>query len=90
ATTRPAKVWDWAADTAQAVVPQNVLMAVVLQADSILGRKREERLDARHDGVASHSADGLSEAYSGNEAPVLCRRAHQLVRRYQLVSGQLL
>lgn len=84
-----AVVWDWDASENAAVVPQDVLLATLYQADSILAGDREERLDARHDGVASQSADGLSESFAG-EAPVLCRRAHRLMEQYRLRSGELL
>ena len=70
------------------VVPSGVLLAVLCQANSILLADRDERADARHDGVSSQGADGLQEAYGGEER-VLCRRAHQLMGRYRLRSGSL-
>jgi hypothetical protein len=81
-------VWDLD-EFGVAIVPERVYRAVLLQADSILAGRRNDRMDARHDGVSSQSADGLSEAYSG-PAEVLCRAAAEVMRVYRLRTGQLL
>ena len=82
-------IWDWDDDAGEAVVPDDVLVACVYQANSLLDGDRAERLDAQHDQVASHGADGLQESYSG-AASVLCRRAHLFMRKYQLKTGRLI
>ena len=81
-------VWDWDDDTAAAIVPEAVLMATWLQALSIAQGERDARQDARHDGVASQSAGGVSESYSGPQE-ILCRRAAVMLRRYRLKSGRI-
>lgn len=86
-------VWDW--DTAHnvAVVPPNVLLAVLYQANWILGGVGEERLNEQHAGVVATSGGGISEQYDKTaEGPRtgLCRRSYQLLWPYRLVSGRLL
>lgn len=80
--------WDWDEGTNAAVVPEQVLKACFLQAASIAAGNRADRLDDRHDGVASQSAGGLSESYGG-AMPALCRRAHLLMRTYYLRTGRI-
>lgn len=82
-------IWDWDDDAGEAVVPDDVLAACVYQANSLLAGDRTERLDAQHDQVASHGADGLQESYSG-PASVLCRRAHLFLGKYRLKTGRLI
>ncbi len=82
-------VWDWDDDAGEAVVPEDVLVAVVYQANSILAADREERLNAQHDGVTSHGADGLMETYAAN-APILCRRSYFIMVRYRLKTGRMI
>ena len=84
-------IWDWDDDTLAAVVPGNVLLGVVLQAESILDGKRAKRLDARHDGLSSQAIGTAQEAYVAGLAPVaLCRRADLLSAMYGLKQGKLL
>jgi hypothetical protein len=90
----PALVWDWDATAGAAVVPADVRLATLYQADSILAGTREARLSAQHDGVAYELTGGLAESYkaSGPAPGVptgLCRRAWVLMRRYHLRSGRL-
>src|SRR5215204_3917408 len=44
-------VWDWDFATNQAVVPLDVKLAVLHQADAILAGTREPRIALQHDGV---------------------------------------
>lgn len=71
-----------------AVVPANVLLAVLWEADSILADDRRERMSARHDGVSSQGADGMQEAYGG-AVHALCWEAWQLMERYRLRGGRM-
>lgn len=82
------EIWDLD-DDGEAVVPVDVKTAVVHEANSILAGRRRHRQDARHEGINAHSADGLSESFAG-PAPVVCREAMELLRQYELRTGELL
>lgn len=89
-------VWDWDSDANQAAIPDDVKLATLLQANSILSGAEDARLDAQHSGLASQSVGGVSESYvnSGGAAPAgvkrLTRKAADLMRKYVLRSGRLL
>jgi hypothetical protein len=88
-------VWDWDTVNLVPLVPNNVLLAVIYQADSILLADRDERLAAQHDGVASQSNSGLSESYRDRPQNAglrtgLCRRAYLLLEQYKLAAGRML
>ena len=89
-------VWDWDETTDEAVVPQDVLMAVLYQADANLAGAREARLSAQHDGVVYdlNTTTGDAESYKRTTGPGvttgLCRPAWMLMRKYRLRSGKLL
>lgn len=90
------QVWDWDWDNNVAIVPRNVKLAVLHEANSIIAGVRDAKLDARHDGLLSQSVGGMSESYAqisatdNNGNPVLCRDADRLSRMYALRSGKLL
>ena len=75
-------------DANDVAVPDAVLKAAYLQAASIAEGARAGRSDDRHDGVASESAAGVSESYTG-KPKVLCRRAHLLLKKWYLRSARL-
>lgn len=84
-------VWDWDSDNNEAVVPTPVKHAVIYQAASLLSNARESRLDDMHDGLAAQSVGGMSESYKETHShQALCRRAYELLQRYQLRTGRLL
>jgi hypothetical protein len=87
-------VWDWDRQASEAVVPEDVLIAVVFQADAELAGTREARLAAQHDGVVYDLTGSLAESYKQTEGPGvatgLCRPAWVLMRKYRLKSGQVL
>ena len=87
-------VWDWNSESNEAVVPDDVLLAVVLQADTIIAGTREGRLAAQHDGVVYDLTGSIAESYKQTEGPGvttgLCRAAYMLLRKYRVKSGQLL
>jgi hypothetical protein len=87
-------VWDWDDATTAAVVPWDVKLAALLQADSVLDGSRNARLEAQHDGVVYDQSGSIAESYRRNTGPGvptgLCRRAWVLVRRYRLKGGRLL
>ena len=89
-----ADVWDWDATTNAAVAPDDVLVAVLMQADTILAGDRDARLDAQHDGVVYDQTGSVAESYKLTQGPGvttgLCRAAYVLMRKYRLKSGQLL
>ena len=89
-----ASVWDWDADANEPVVPVDVLLAVLLQADTVLAGDREPRLAAQHDGVVYDQTGSVAESYKQTEGPGvttgLCRAAWVLLRKYRLKSGSLL
>jgi hypothetical protein len=86
------QVWDWDTETSTAVVPDQVKLACLYQADSILKGDRDERLAAIHDGVAGQATGSQNESYRADarEARALCRRAWALMEKYRLEGGQLL
>lgn len=86
------EIWDWDSTNNVAVVPQFVLKATIIQADSILLGARQDRLDAQFDGVKDQMTGPLRETYGGighGDQP-LCRQAYQLMQRYLLQTGRLL
>lgn len=86
-----AEIWDWDAEAEAAVVPDQVKIAVLLQANDILDGQRDSRIQGIADGLAAQSVGSLSESYRGDAAPArLCERAMRLLERYRLRSGQLL
>jgi hypothetical protein len=89
-----ASAWDWDTATNAAVVPEDVLLAVLLQADANLAGDREARLSSQHDGVVYDQTGSLAESYKQTEGPGvttgLCRAAWVLLRKYRLKSGGLL
>jgi hypothetical protein len=86
-------VWDWDDVAQEAVVPEDVRLAVLLQADADLAGDREARLAAQHDGVVYDQTGALAESYKQTEGPGvttgLCRAAWVLLRKYRLKSGAL-
>ena len=89
-----ASVWDWDASLNEAVVPEDVLLAVVLQADANLAGEREPRLAAQHDGVVYDLTGSVAESYKHTQGPGvytgLSRAAWVLLRKYRLKSGKIL
>jgi hypothetical protein len=90
-------VWNWDTTTNTAVVPANVLRAVVLQAnDRILGTRLAAM--AARQGLQSQSTGGLSETFSqgsqisGSQISenILCPDALAIMSRYRLRQGKLL
>jgi hypothetical protein len=87
----PDVVWDWDETAKLPVVPQRVLQACLIQADSNIAAIRDERLDAIHDGLIEQRSGSMNERYiTGDfDVPVLCRRADQIMQYYRLRSGRL-
>jgi hypothetical protein len=59
-------VWDWDSDAQAAVVPRNVKVAVLYQANHLLSgaaTQTSDRQQAIADGLASQSVGGMSESY---------------------------
>jgi hypothetical protein len=87
-------VWDWDDAAQVAIVPEDVLLAVLLQADTVLAGDREARLASQHDGVVYDQTGSLAESYKQTEGPGvttgLCRAAWVLLRKYRLKSGRML
>jgi hypothetical protein len=87
-------VWDWDEGANAAVVPEDVRLAVLLQADAILAGEREPRLAAQHDGVVYDQTGSLAESYKQTNGPGvttgLCRAAWVLLRKYRVKSGRVL
>jgi hypothetical protein len=85
-------VWDYDFTSLTASVPQNVLKAVIYQADWILDGSGEERAKEQHAGVTSNQNAGAGESYDlkhrGADSGI-CRRAWSLLRNYELVSGRM-
>lgn len=90
---RGAVVWDWDSAHNVPVVPRDVKLAVLFQAESLLANAREPRLSAQHDGVVYQLTGTLAESYKQTPGPGvrtgLCRRAWVLLRQYRLRSGRI-
>lgn len=94
----PTEIWDWDADASppRAIVPRNVKLACLYQADSVLAADRDGRLDAQHDGLLAQSTGSLSEQYAsagsggGQAWRSLCRKAAELLGQYRLKGGRIL
>jgi hypothetical protein len=88
-----AVVWDWDSATNQPVVPRDVKLAVLFQADSLLANTREPRLSAQHDGVVYQLTGTLAESYKQTPGSGvrtgLCRRAWVMLRKYRLRGGRI-
>jgi hypothetical protein len=89
-----AGAWDWDPTSNAAVVPGDVLLAVLMQADTILAGDREARLNAQHDGVVYDQTGSVAESYKLTQGAGvttgLCRPAFVLLRKYRRKSGKLL
>jgi hypothetical protein len=88
-------VWDWDCTTHDAVVPNYVYEALVLQADFILAPASvaaNERRDAIHMGVRGQAIGSMREEYDktmpGVRTP-LCRKAYVIMERYRLKQGRM-
>ncbi len=90
----PPGVWDWDAGAGEAVTPEDVLVAVLFQADAILAGEREPRVSAQHDGVVYDQTGSVAESYKLTQGPGvstgLCRAAWVLLRKYRVKSGKML
>ena len=88
-----AVVWDWDSVQNAPVVPRDVKLAVLFQAESLLADAREPRLSAQHDGVVYQLTGTLAESYKQTPGPGvrtgLCRRAWVLLRQYRLRGGRI-
>jgi|GEM_PF-4718806 len=82
--------FDWLARAV--VIPQNVRMANIIQAGSIILATREDRLNAIHDGLKGAGTGSLREEYDAMAPGVrtrLCSRAYDLLKHYLLTSGRI-
>jgi hypothetical protein len=89
-------VWDWDNVNLVTVVPQDVLLAVVYQANYLAGGE-SKRVDDQFKGVKEQHANGAGESYSN---PVgagksdalrtgLCRKSHKLMERFFVADGRI-
>ena len=87
-------LWDYDEAVQDVVVPADVKLATLLQADAILTGARDARLDLQHDGVVYDQDGSDAESYRRNTGAGLptglCRRAWLLIRHYRIKTGRLL
>ncbi len=88
-------VWDWDNDTNTATVPDQVKIACIYQAASLLDPSNQRRLEAIRSGLAGTSIGSLSETYmKPTDLPGgltgLCDKAQRYMDRYRLRTGPLL
>lgn len=90
-------VWDWDPDTNLPVVPTNVLIACLYQANYMAGQpKLLARLEAIRSGLAAQAVGTGSETYlkPADMAAMwgigLCLQAAQIMEQYRLVTGKML
>lgn len=78
------------------IVPENILVAQILEADAILAGDKHTRRVADRQGLASQSNAEVSETYvaagavGGGSGVTLCNRAAELVWAYRIRSGAIL
>lgn len=83
--------WDYDHATGAVVVPLNVRVACLRQADAILGGDREAARAKQRLGLASQSAGGRSESYVTAQTAaevMLCVEARAMLHRYKLRMGR--
>ena len=82
---------DYSVTAAAAVVPDQVKLAEVLQAESILAGERNQMVQAMANGIASQSTGSVSVSFRADARPEpLCERARRIMQRYRLRGGSLL
>jgi hypothetical protein len=94
------EVWDWDTDANEAIVPRQVKLACLFEANSILDNTRDVALQRAADGLASQSVGGMSESYfdparlgagqAADGSAKLCLDAEMQLAKYRLRSGQIL
>lgn len=90
-------VWDWDATTQMAIVPGDVKLAVLYQANAIIDGKLAAAKEEQAIGIASKAAGSVSVSFRDPAALAavggldgLCDRASRLMKRFVLRTGQLL
>jgi hypothetical protein len=88
-------VWDWDITNAVAVVPDQIKIATIYQADAIQRGEIAAKLDRLGKGLTSLTTGPASETYgnsaSANDpASVLTQSALAIVSRYRLRTGRIL
>jgi hypothetical protein len=85
------EVWDVDPNSLLAVVPNDVLVACIYQANFI-AKGGSRRLNDQHEGVVDVSTGPLRETYKDGAGlrTGLCRDAYLLIKKYQLSGGRLL
>ncbi len=86
-------VWDWDAVNNVAVVPPEVLMAVLYQAAWLLNPKYAARLENIRSGLAAQAIGTGSETLQKPgelDSEGLCDRATRYLKRFRLRSGRML
>jgi hypothetical protein len=84
------ETWDYDLENNRAVVPMDVKLAVVRQANA-LAAGRGNTLAPLHDGLQSQQVGSLQESYFAGAAPQkLCLEAWELLKRYELRTGSML
>lgn len=90
-----AGVWDWDSDANTAVVPNQVKIACLYQAASLLNESFQSRLEAIRSGMASQSVGSMSESYlKPADLPGgltgLCDKAQRYMDKYRLRTAEML
>lgn len=86
-------IWDWDSATDAAVVPADVLKAVLYQADYLAAGAWKQTADMIHAGITLDQGGGTMQQYNAASAGAksgLCREAYQIMQKYRLRSGALL
>lgn len=94
AYSMPAVVWDWDINLDAAIVPDDVLVAWIIQVNDRLDGTRLARRESRA-GLTGQSVGSLSESYAAaaqatGDGAVLCDDALRRMGRYRLRQGRLL
>ena len=86
----PKLIWDGDNATNTAVVPSQVKLATLHQADSILAGDRKAAAEAISKGISAQSTGSVSVTYRADARPdLLAVRARLIMEKYLLVSGGL-
>lgn len=89
------EIWEWDSTNNVAIVPSKVKLANLYEADSIINGDRDRAIAAASRGITSESIGSASRSYvdwlkAAAIAEKLSPKADRYLRKYRLVSGELL
>ncbi len=90
----PGEVWNTDPATGIAIVPKQVKIATLHQANDVLDAGRHERINKQYQGIVYDQTGAMAESFKGGGmeglSTRLCLAANTYMRRYQLRTGAML